>query len=163
MRYQLRQKLLSFGDDYIIRDEGGRERFYVDGRAFSIGDKLSFQDMAGNELAFIRQRLLAIGKTYEIERDGHTTVVHKHLFTFLSCKFSIDVPGPNDLEAKGSLLDMEYQFVDTRGRKVAEVSKRWFALSDTYGVEVADGQDDVLMLACAVVIDQCCHEDRKRR
>lgn len=158
----MRQKLLSFGDDYVIRDESGREMYYVDGKVFAIGDKLSFQDMQRNELAQIRQRLLALGKTYEIHKDGHTTIVHKHLFTFLNCKFSVDVPGPNDLEAKGNLIDMEYAFHDTRGLRVAEVSKRWFRLSDTYGVEIASGQDDVLILACAVVIDLCCHGDKKR-
>ncbi len=161
MRYQMRERLLSFGDDYVIRDESGNEKFYVDGKVFAIGDKLSFQDMQGNELARIRQRLIALGKTYNIEKDGHTTVIHKHLFTFLNCKFSVDVPGPNDLEAKGNLIDMEYAFVDTRGHRVAEVSKRWFRLSDTYGVEIATGQDDVLILACAVVIDLCCHADKK--
>ncbi len=163
MRYQLRQKLLSFGDDYVIKDETGREVFYVDGKVFAIGDKLSFQDMQGNELARIRQRIIAIGKTYEIERSGHTTIIHKHLFTLFNCKFSVDVPGPNDLEAKGNLLDMEYEFVDSRGHRVAEASKRWFRLADAYGVEIATGQDDVLILACAVVIDLCCHGDKKHR
>lgn len=161
MRYLMRQKLLSFGDDYTIKNERGENVYFVDGRAFSIGDKLSFEDMDGNELAFIRQRLLTIGKTYEIERGGHMTVVHKHLFTVFSCRFSIDVPGPNDLEAKGNLSDHEYEIRDANGAVVAEVSKRWFRFSDTYGVEVASGQDDVLLLATAVVIDLCCHPDKK--
>ena len=70
----------------------------------------------------------------------------------------VDVPGPNDLEARGDFLDHEYVF--TRGdREVATVSKRWFSLGDTYGVETADGEDDVLILASAVVVDQACHRD----
>jgi len=160
MRYVMRQKLLSFGDDFTIKNDRGDEVFFVDGRLISIGDKLSFEDMEGNELARIRQRLLTIGKTYEIERGGHTTVVHKHLFTPFTCKFSIDVPGRNDLEAKGNLLDHEYQIRDARGRVVAEVSKRWFRFTDTYGVDIAPGHDDVTVLATAVVIDLCCHEDK---
>jgi uncharacterized protein YxjI len=162
MLYQMRQKLLSFGDDYTIRDGDGREAYYVDGRAFSIGDKLSFQDMQGNELAFIRQRLLAIGKTYDIERAGQVTTIRKELFTLFSCRFTVDVPGPDDLEARGNLLDMEYEFVDTAGDVAATVSRRWFALADTYGIQIAEGRDDVLILCAAVVIDLCCHGDRKR-
>ena len=74
----------------------------------------------------------------------------------------MDVPGPDDIEAQGSFLDMEYTF--TRGTEtVAEVSKRWFAFSDTYGVDIADGEDDVLLLASTVVIDMVCHADGKRR
>jgi uncharacterized protein YxjI len=159
-RYALRQKLISFGDDYLIRDERDRERYFVDGRAFSIGAKLSFQDMQRQELAFIRQRLLSWGPTFEILRDGEiAAVVKKKLFTLFHCEFTVDVPGPDDLVASGNLLDYEYSF--QRGaREVARVSKRWFAVRDTYGVEIAAGQDDVLLLAAAVVIDQCCHEAR---
>jgi len=45
---------------------------------------------------------------------------------------------------------------------VATVSKKWFSWTDTYGVEIADGEDDVLLLASIVVIDMACHEDRER-
>jgi uncharacterized protein YxjI len=161
MLYQLRQKLLAFGDDYIIRDADGNDCFFVDGKVFALGDKLSFQDMQGNELARIRQRLLALGKTYEITIGDQTTVVHKHLFTLFRCTFSVDVPGPNDLEAVGSLLDMEYEFRDTAGRVAATVSKRWFSIRDTYGIEISGDVDPVTILASAIVIDLCCHGDKQ--
>lgn len=162
MRYVLRQKFWSWGDDFKIRDADGRDVFFVDGRAFSWGDKLSFQDMQGRELAFIRQKLLSWGPTYFIERDGRVFAeVRKHLFTFFRCKFTVDVPGPDDLEAQGSFLDHEYTF-ERSGRSVATVSKRWFSMSDTYGVEIADGEDVVLILASAVVIDMVCHQESKR-
>jgi len=163
MRYVLKQKLLSWGDDFVIKDEDGNDVFFVDGKAFSIGDKLSFQDMNGNELAFIRQRLLAWGKTYEIFRGGQlAAVVKKELFAFLHHRFMVDVPGPDDLEAEGNFLDREYEF--RRGDNVvAVVSKRWFSWTDTYGVEIVDGEDDVLILASAVVIDQACHPDDDKR
>ena len=161
MLYQMRQKMFCFGDDYTIRDADGNDVYFVDGKVFAIGDKLSFQDMQGNELARIRQRLLTIGKTYEITIGDQTTVVHKHLFTLLRCKFSVDVPGPNDLEAVGSLLDMEYDFRDSADRVVASVSKRWFAIRDTYGVEITGGVDPVTILASAIVIDLCCHGDKE--
>ena len=83
-----------------------------------------------------------------------------HLFTFLRCAFTVDVPGPGDLEARGSLLDHEYTF--QRGdQTVATVSKRWFSLSDSYGIDIADGENVVLILASAVVIDLCCHATEK--
>ncbi len=162
MRYLMKQKLVCWGDDFAIKNEAGEDVFFVDGRAFSVGDKLSFQDMQRNELAFIRQKLLSWGPTYEITRKGElAAVVKKHLFTLFRCKFTVDVPGPDDLEAAGSFLDMEYTF--TRGSQpVAEVSKRWFAWADTYGVDIAEGEDDVLLLASTVVIDMVCHADNKR-
>ena len=162
MRYVMKQKLFCWGDDFRIKNEAGNDVFFVDGKVFTLGNKLSFQDLNGNELAFIRQKLLSWGPTYEITRgDELLAVVKKQLFTFFRCAFTVDVPGPDDLEAQGSFLDMEYSF--TRGgRTVAEVSKRWFAWNDTYGVDIASGEDDVLILASTVVIDMVCHADEKR-
>ena len=154
----MREKIFALGDDFVIKDETGAERFIVDGKMLSIGKKLSFQDAAGNELAFIKQKLLSLGGKYEIYRGGDlAAVVKKELFTLFRCKFTVDVPGPVDLEAKGDFFDHEYQF--TRGdRVVGECSKRWFSWSDTYGIEVAPGEDEVLILASSVVIDMICHE-----
>jgi uncharacterized protein YxjI len=163
MRYVMKQKFWSFGDDYAIRDEEGRDLYYVDGRAISWGDKLSFEDMEGKELAYIHQKLLSWGPTYEIDVAGRTiAVVKKHLFTLLHCKFTVDVPGPDDLEATGSFLDHEYTFV-RQGREVASVTKRWARLTDTYGIDVAPRENPILILASAVVIDLVCHPDSKHR
>jgi uncharacterized protein YxjI len=163
MRFVLREKLFGFGDDFYIQDEYGRNAFLVDGRAFSIGDKLAFRDMAGNELAFIKQRLVALRPTYQIYRNGElAATVNKAMFSLFRDRFSIDVPGPNDLEARGSFLDHEYEF--TRGgQTVARVSKSWFSFRDTYGVDIADGEDAVLILATAVVIDLVSHDDEERQ
>ncbi len=159
MRYLMKQKLVCWGDDFRIKNEAGEDVFSVDGRAFSLVKKLSFQDLNGNELAYIRQKLLSWGPTYEITRGEELlAVVKKHLFTLFRCKFTVDVPGPDDLEAQGSFLDMEYSF-ERGGRKVAEVSKRWFTWNDTYGVDIAAGEDHVLILASTVVIDMVCHAD----
>lgn len=161
MRYQMRQKLFAFGDDFTIKDTTGRDVFFVDGKALSIGNKLSFQDMEGNELVFIKQKLLSWGPTYELYRDGIVAaIVKKELFTFFSCRFEVDVPGPDDLSAEGDLLDHEYAF-SRSGSVVASVSKEWFTFADSYGVEISDGEDDVLILASTVVIDMACHEKHR--
>ncbi len=163
MRYLMKQKLFCFGDDFTIKSEAGDDVYFVDGKVFTLGKKLSFQDLHGQELAFIQQKLLSWGPTYEIYREGQlAAVVKKHLFTLFRCAFTVDVPGPDDIEAQGSFLDMEYTF--TRGgRQVAEVSKRWFSFGDTYGVDIADGEDQILLLASTVVIDMVCHADGKNR
>ena len=162
-RYVMKQKLFAFGDDFVIKDDAGQDRFFVDGKAFSIGDQLSFQDMEGRELACIRQKVLSWGATYEITRGGSlVAVVKKELFTFFNCRFTVDVPGPDDLTAEGDLTDHEYAF-RRAGRDVASVSKRWLTFGDTYGVDTAEGEDDVLILASTVVIDMACHADRRGR
>lgn len=163
MRYLLRQRVLAWGDDYTIKNADGRDVYFVDGKVFSFGNHLSFQDMSGNELLQIRQKLLSIGPQYEIHRGDETVaIVKKRLFTLARARFSVDVPGPDDLEARGDFLDHEYLF-ERAGREVARVSKRWFSIADTYAVDVDADQDDVLILACALVIDLVSHPDDEGR
>jgi len=158
--YKMQQKILCLGNDYRVTDDSGREVFYIDGRALSLGNKLSFQDMSGKELAFISQKLLSWGPTYEVTRDGRlAAVIKKSLFTLFRCEFMVDVPGPDDLIAEGNFLDWEYA-ISCRGLPVAQVSKKFFALTNTYGIEVYEGQDDILIIAAAVVIDLCCHHQK---
>ena len=160
MRYVMREKILSWGDDFTIKDEDGRERYKIDGKVFSFGDKLSFNDLDGNQLVRIEQQLLSWGPQYEIIRGSETVaVVKKHLFTLLRARFTVDVPGPNDLEAKGNFIDHEYAF-ERGGREVARASKKWFSLSDTYAVDIDESEDQVLILASAVVIDLVSHPDK---
>jgi uncharacterized protein YxjI len=161
MKYVMKEKWLALGNDFTITDERKEPRYYVDGRVFSLGDKLSFQDMSGRELAFVRQRLLSWGPTYEVTSEGKlVATVRKKLFTLFRCKFSVDVPGPEDLEARGDFFDHEYEF-QLHGRPVAEVSKKWIAWTDSYAIDVAPEANDVLILCCAVVIDLICHEERE--
>ncbi len=162
MRYLLKQKLFTWGDDFYIRDANDKDVYFVDGKAFTIGDQLSFQDLQGNELAFIKQKVLSWGRTYELYRSGAVVaVVKKQLFSPFHHTFYVDVPGPDDLNAEGNFFDREYTF--TRADKiVATVSKQWFTLADTYGVEIDEAEDQVLILASAVIVDMSCHGDERR-
>ena len=161
MRYVMREKILSWGDDFTIKDADGRNAYHVDGKVFSFGDKLSFTDMEGNQLVRIEQKLLSIGPQYEIIRGNVTVaVVKKHLFTLLRARFTVDVPGPDDLEARGNFLAHEYAF-ERDGREVARASKAWVSLSDTYAIDIDEREDAILILAAAVVIDLVSHPDDK--
>jgi uncharacterized protein YxjI len=161
MRYLLKQKLFSLGDDFHILDENGAKVFFVDGKVFSIGDKLSFQDMQGNELALIREKVISFVPHYLIEADGEVVArVKKRFFSLFHCKYDVDGPGEYDLEVKGNFTDWEYTFF-RHGAEVAWVSKRFFALRDTYGVDIADGENAILILAATVVIDMACHKDHE--
>jgi uncharacterized protein YxjI len=160
MRYVMKQQVFSFGDKFAIRNEAGAEAYFVDGDVFTIGKKLHFEDAQGNELLFIRQKLLSVGATYELFRgEEHVATIRKEPFTFFHCTFDIHIDGHGDLEARGDLTDYEYT-VTRNGEPVAEISKAFLAWGDTYGVDIADSEDQVLLLAATVVIDMCCHESR---
>ena len=162
MKFVMKQKFWSLGDDFVIRDEDGNDCYIVDGRAFTLSHQLSILDMKGNELAFIRERLIAWGPTYEIHQPGKVpTVVKKEHFTFFHCKFAVDGPGNQDSEASGDFMDHEYEIQGRYGR-AAVVTKSWFSMTDSYGIEIADNEDPILVLATAVVIDLICHDEHDK-
>ena len=157
----MKQDWWCLGDDYTIKDAAGADVIRVDGKVFSIGDQLTIEDMSGRELAVIDQKLLSWGPTYEIWKDNAlAAVVKKSVFTLFRCEFTVDVPGPDDLLAEGDFWEHEYVFVRA-GRPVASVSKRYFSWTDTYGIDIEHGQDPILILASAVVIDLCCHQNKR--
>jgi uncharacterized protein YxjI len=159
--YQMRQKLVSIGDDYWIEDDHGERAYKVDGKALRMRKTLILEDSHGDELLKIQERMLRLRDTMEIEdRDGHTVAtVKKAMITPLRERWAVKVVDGPDLEVKGNILDHEYTIEDGR-TTVAEVSKKWFRLADTYGVEVAPGQSPPLLLAITAVVDTMAHEAR---
>ena len=160
MRYIIKERFFRLGEDSDILDESGRPVFHVDGKVLTLRDRLVIEDLSGREVASVHRKLLSFRPTYEIEIGGREAAqVRKHFFTPFRDSFTIDVPGPDDLEMKGSLLD--HDFTILRGdRVVATVSKAWLTIRDTYGVEVAPGEDDLLILASVLALDLA--EDRER-
>ena len=159
-RYKIRQKLISIGDDFWIEDAQGQKVYKVDGKALRIRKTLEFEDIKGRKLAQIKERLLAIKDTMVIE-DAHgkdIAMVKRALIAPLRDKWNVNVKGGDDLVVQGNILDLEYSIKHGR-KKVAEVSKKWFAITDTYGVEIADGQDDILILAIAIAVDMMAHDE----
>jgi uncharacterized protein YxjI len=153
-RYTMREKLFAIGDDFWIETGDGERAFKVNGKALRLRSTFVLESPGGEELFTIQEKKLSVRDKMEIERDGRTVAtIKKALINPLRERYSIEVPGGTDLEAKGNIVDHEYEF-KRDGDKIAEVSKRWFRVRDSYGIEVAPGQDDALILACTVCIDQ---------
>ncbi len=161
MRLRDAAKFFAWGDDFVIKDDAGNDAYEIKGKVFNFGDKLSFCDMSGRELVFIRQRLLAWGPTYELYHgDQLVAMISKHVFTLFNCKFTVDVPGKTTTRPRGISPDHNYVFI-RGGRHVAEVAKQWLTMTDTYGVDIVDGENDVLLLASTVVIDMVCRRGQQ--
>jgi uncharacterized protein YxjI len=160
-RYQMRQRLVSIGDDFFIENQDGDRAFKVDGKALRVRDTLIFEDMQGNELCKIQQKMLRIKETTEIEGPNGETLatVKKALITPLRERFHVDVANGADLDVQGNIVDHEYE-IEADGKKIGEVSKKWFRMRDSYGVEVAPEQNDVLILAVSVAIDMMSHRGK---
>jgi uncharacterized protein YxjI len=154
VRYQMREKLLSIGDDSWIENADGERVFKVNGKALRVRQTLSFEDLDGNELCKIQERKLRVKDSMEIEGPGgdRLALVKKALVTPLRARFDVQVEDGPDLRVQGNVVDHEYG-IESDGTKIAEISKRWFRLRETYGVEIAPGLDEILVLAVAVAVD----------
>jgi uncharacterized protein YxjI len=162
-RYKIRQNLISIGDDFWIENEAGQKVFKVDGKVLRIRKTLVFEDARGKKLAQIQERLLAIKDTMAVEdADGNqVATIKKALIAPLRDRWSVNVKGGPDLDVQGNILDHEYT-IKQGGDRVAEISKKWFRLTDTYGVEVDAGQNDILILCIAIAIDMMAHGDGEK-
>ena len=159
-RYLLREKLLTLGDDFWIENDRGERIFLVDDKVLRVRDTIVIKDAHGNELLKLQKRLLRARDTMAIERGGDkVATVKKALITPLRDRFTVELEDGGRLEVEGDILDHEYQ-VTRDGIPVANISKRWFRVRDTYGVAVTPGQDDALVLAVTVCIDHLTEHDR---
>lgn len=153
-RYQMRQKLVAFGKDFYIENEQGQKVYKVDGKVLRVRDTLKFRDMQGNELCKIQERVARVKDTMKVEGPGGETlaVVKKAIITPVRDRWTVKIGNGPNLDVQGNILDHEYRIEEGR-TKVAEVSKKWFRVRDIYGVEIAEGQNDVVILAVSVAID----------
>lgn len=157
-RYKMRQRLISIGEDYEIEDERGNPVYRVDGKILRIRETFVLEDLSGNEVATIREKKIALHDSMNILRGGEVVAtIRKAWLTPFRDKFGIDVKGGEDMVAHGNILDHEYEI--RQGREtVAKVSKHWFTIRDTYGIDIDPGHDDGLILAMAVAIDEMAHD-----
>jgi uncharacterized protein YxjI len=154
------QKLVAIGDDYYVENEAGERVFKIDGKVLRIRDTLQMRDLETGAEYRIQERMVRVRDTLTIQKNGRrAATVKKALVTPLRDRFTVSVAGMPDLAVKGNILDHEYRML-RNGERVAEVSKRWFRLRDTYGVEVAPEMDAGLAVACTVALDVLAHPSR---
>jgi uncharacterized protein YxjI len=158
--YQMHQQMFSIGDDFWIENGAGQRVFKVDGKALRLRKTLELQDGSGRTLFTIKEKLVSVRDVMTIEGpNGTVATVKKALISPLRERYDVDFAAGPDWKAQGNIVDHQYQIENDAG-KVAEVGKKWFRVRDTYGVQIAPGQDDALVLAVTIVIDQMAHPHR---
>ncbi len=164
MRYILKERIFSLRESYYIRNEQGDNLLEVTGRLIGLRDKLTLRDMGGNEVATVTKHLIALRPTYTIVRpDQPDATVKKDFINILREGFSVDMAGGlPDLRIQGDIFEHDYS-IARQGVTVAQVAKKWISLRDSYMVDVADGEDPVLLLACAIVVDRITHEEEDEK
>ncbi|MER5865086.1 LURP-one-related family protein [Kitasatospora sp. NPDC002040] len=157
-RYRMQQKMISIGNDYWIDDEAGEHVYKVNGKALRMRRTYAIEDRDGHRVAKVQGRPLRIKDSMEIEdADGkRIALVKKALIGPLRDRWRIKQEDGGDLSVHGNIVDHEYT-IERDGIKVAEVSKKWFRVRDTYGLNIGPGADHATVLAAAIAIDAMAH------
>ena len=155
-RYQMREKLVSIGDDFWIENAQGQKTFKVDGKALRVRNTLKFEDAHGNVLVQIQERMFRVKDSMEVEdaNGKQLAMVKKALISPLRDRFTVKIKNGPDLKVTGNILDHEYKIYEGRNKVAQQVSKKWFRIRDTYSVEIEPGQDDIVILAVTACVEQ---------
>lgn len=157
MRFIVKQKILSFSDAFVIRDENNNPVYQVQGKLFAFGDKLRIYDMNSQEQIYIEQKLFKLLPEYHLFENRRRVAIVKKGFNLFKPRFSIESElGYYTVE--GNFFAYNFKILKD-GVVVARVDKAFFSFRDTYSVEIAPGENPVLLLAMCIVIDQTLHDD----
>jgi uncharacterized protein YxjI len=151
------QKLVSIGDDYFVENAAGERVFKIDGKALRVRDTLKIEDLRTGDEYELQERILRVKDSMVVTKNGQkAATIQKAIISPIRDRFTVVIPDTGELKIKGNVLDHEYKMLHD-GERVAEVSKKWFRLRDSYGIEVAPGMDAALVVACTVALDTMVH------
>lgn len=160
--FVIRQKKMSLGDSFEIKDAAGKEVYKVKGNPLEFGSQSSFQTMDGTEIARLEQTnstKLKPWKDFVWKKDGKEWAKAKQDDWGLLNKksISIDIPGENDYKITGDRMSWHFQIL--KGDEMVGRIDKKMGWSDTYAVTVSEGAEEVDLLMCGILVDQVYHDN----
>lgn len=149
MKLYMKQKVFSWGDKFTIKDEYGADKYYVEGQVFSLGKKLRVYDLVGTEVAYIEQQIFTFMPKFFVYINGIKIAEIVKEFTFLRPRYSIAGLG---WEIEGSFMAHDY-WISQSGNEIVRISKEWMTWGDSYLIDIADKDDEIVALAVVLAID----------
>lgn len=156
MRFNIRQKIFSFGDDFIIRNEVGEPILTVKGKVFSFGDKLRVYDANMNEIYYIEQKIFRLLPEYRIYQGQEEVAFLKKELSLFRPKINIQSKF-GSFRIEGSIFQYNFQIFNGSS-VVATVSKKLFSFSDQYTLDVLQETNLTFIVTLVIVIDQIIHD-----
>jgi uncharacterized protein YxjI len=165
MKYLVRERIFGIGEDFWIEDEQGTRVFFVDGKVLRLHQTFQLKAVDGRVLATIHKKAVTMRDTMLVERDGaRVATVRKKLISPFRDRFSVEFEEGGDWAVVGSVFDKEYVIEDDRGQTIAEISRKWFRIRDTYAVALDPYAVDVpIVLSVAVCVDALIQREEQHR
>ena len=149
MKLYMKQKVFSWGDKFAVKDEYGTDKYFVEGEIFTLGKKLHVYNVHGEEVAYIEQELFTFLPCYHVFCAGQQVAEIRKEFSFLIPRYSIIGP---DWETEGDFLAHDY-VITHNGQPIVSIAKEWMTWGDTYQLDIANPQDEIIALAVVLTID----------
>ena len=149
MKLYIKEKVFSWGDKFTVKDEYGNDKYFVQGEVFSWGKKLHVYDMTGNEVAFIKQEVWSFLPRFYVFCNNVQVAEIKKEFSFIFPKYSVAGLG---WEIEGRFMAHDYE-IKKGSRTIVSISKEWMTWGDSYELDIANPEDEIVALAVVLTID----------
>lgn len=149
MKLYIKEKVFSWGDKFTVKDEYGNDKYFVQGEVFSWGKKLHVYDMTGNEVAFIKQEVWSFLPRFYVFCNNVQVAEIKKEFSFIFPKYSVAGLG---WEIEGRFMAHDYE-IKKGSRTIVSISKEWMTWGDSYELDIANPEDEIVSLAVVLTID----------
>lgn len=155
MKLLIQEKIFTWSDRFTVRDEGGADRYYVEGELFSWGKKLHVTNTAGREVAYIEQKLFTFKPRYEVYSEGELIGEVVREFSFFRPRYIVEGA---DWDVEGEFWSHDYT-VYRSGAPIVSIQKEWFTWGDCYALDIRDPADEITALALVLAIDCAMEQD----
>ena len=149
MKLYLKQRVFTWRDRFIVKDENENDRYAIEGEMFTWGKKLHVWDIQGREVAFIRQKVFSWMPRYVLEIDGRVVCEIVREFTILKQSYRLEGLA---WRLEGDFFAHEYSMHDNN-QSIMRMSKKWFTWGDSYELDIANPNDELLCLCVALAVD----------
>ncbi len=153
MKLYIKQRVFSWTDSFIIKDEAGNDKYYGRCEFLSLGHKLHVEDCYGQEVIYIEQKLLTFMPKFNIFIRGREVGQLVKELTFFKQVYTVPNAG---IEVRGDFFAHDYNVLQY-GSSIMTLNKEWFTWGDSYVLDIPDPADELMGLAIMLAIDcaQC--------
>lgn len=164
--FAMREKLLTFGDDFTInkmsrRRGRGKPAYYANNKVLRMRETFNLQTSRGGETLYtIQERKARLRDSMAIEDDrGHKIAeIKKRSIGVVRDNFVVKVRGEDNWQVHGSILEHNFT-IKENGREIVKVHKKWVApIKDCYFIDI-HGTDDVALALMVVIGLESMTED----
>lgn len=148
MKLFIKQKVFTLGEEFTVKDEHGRDRYFVTGSFFRIPKKFIIYNEHREAVATIESQLFRLFSHYDVTTNNDFLTVRQN-FSFFTHNISIV---NKDWELRGDFFAHEYR-VTSGNRPIMSISKHWFTWGDSYMLDIENEEDAILSLAIVIIVD----------